>query len=43
MPGVLVELLFITHASDAAVLSDEAGRDAIARGMAAGIVEFLTR
>jgi N-acetylmuramoyl-L-alanine amidase len=41
MPGALVELLFVTHAGDAAVLADEAGRDAIARGMAAGIETFL--
>jgi N-acetylmuramoyl-L-alanine amidase len=41
MPGALIELLFITHASDAAVLSNEAGRDAIARGVAAAIVEFV--
>jgi N-acetylmuramoyl-L-alanine amidase len=43
MPGALVELLFITNAADAAVLSDDAGRDAIARGVADGIVEFLSR
>ena len=41
MPGALVELLFITNAADAAVLSDEAGREAVARGVADAIAEFV--
>jgi N-acetylmuramoyl-L-alanine amidase len=41
MPGALVELLFISNAADAAVLADAAGRDALARGVAAAVREFL--
>lgn len=41
MPSVLVELLIITNARDAAVLRDEAGRQAIARGVADAILSFL--
>jgi N-acetylmuramoyl-L-alanine amidase len=42
MPGVLVESLFISNAADAAVLRDERGRDAIARGIASAVVAFLS-
>lgn len=41
MPGALAELLFITNAQDAAVLADDAGREAIARGVAAGLRAFM--
>jgi N-acetylmuramoyl-L-alanine amidase len=41
MPGALIESLFITNAADAAVLNDDAGRDAIARGIADAIHAFL--
>jgi N-acetylmuramoyl-L-alanine amidase len=41
MPGALIELLIITNASDNAVLRDEAGRQAMARGIATAIAEFL--
>lgn len=41
MPGVLVELLFISSPADAALLRDEAARDAMARGIARGILEYL--
>ena len=41
MPAALVELLIISNARDAAVLRDEAGRAAMARGVARGILEFL--
>jgi N-acetylmuramoyl-L-alanine amidase len=41
MPGALVELLFITNGLDSAVLRDDAGREALARGVAAGVLEFL--
>ena len=41
MPGVLVELLFISSPADAALLRDEGARDAMARGIARGILEYL--
>jgi N-acetylmuramoyl-L-alanine amidase len=41
MPAALVELLFTTYARDAAVLRDEAGRQAMARGVANAILVFL--
>jgi N-acetylmuramoyl-L-alanine amidase len=41
MPGALIESLFVTNAGDAAVLRDDAGRDAIARGIADSILAFL--
>ncbi|HWC29655.1 MAG TPA: N-acetylmuramoyl-L-alanine amidase [Dehalococcoidia bacterium] len=41
MPGALVELLIVTNAADAAVLRDERGRQAMARGVAAAVMEFL--
>jgi N-acetylmuramoyl-L-alanine amidase len=41
MPSALVELLFITNPSDNAVLASEAGRDAMARGVANGILGYL--
>jgi N-acetylmuramoyl-L-alanine amidase len=41
MPGVLVELLFISNAADAAVLRDEAGREAMARGIASALLATL--
>jgi N-acetylmuramoyl-L-alanine amidase len=41
MPGALVELLFISNTSDAAVLADPTGRDAVARGLADAVVAFL--
>jgi N-acetylmuramoyl-L-alanine amidase len=41
MPAALVELLIITNAADAAVLRNEAGREAMARGVANAITTFL--
>ena len=41
MPGALVELLFISSPADAALLRDEGARNAMARGVARGIVEFF--
>jgi N-acetylmuramoyl-L-alanine amidase len=43
MPGILVELLFISNAADAAVLNDEAGREAMARGLARAIEDMLAK
>ena len=43
MPAVLLELLYMTHRSDAAVLRSEAGRSAIAEGVAQGILSWLRR
>jgi hypothetical protein len=41
MPGVLVELLFISNAGDAAVLRDHAAREAMARGIATALLQKL--
>ena len=41
MPGALAELLFVSSPADAAMLQDEGAREALARGVTAGIVEFL--
>jgi N-acetylmuramoyl-L-alanine amidase len=41
MPSALIELLFITNPSDNAMLSSDAGRDAMARGVANGILSYL--
>jgi N-acetylmuramoyl-L-alanine amidase len=41
MPSALVELLIITNARDAVALRDENGREAMARGVAGAILEFL--
>ena len=41
MPAVLLELLYMTHESDAAVLRGEGGRAALARGVADGILSWL--
>jgi N-acetylmuramoyl-L-alanine amidase len=41
MPGALVELLFVSNASDAAILRNERARDAMARGIAGAILQFL--
>ena len=38
MPGIVAELLFVSNATDAAVLANEGGRDAVAAGVAAAIV-----
>ncbi|MFA7296319.1 MAG: N-acetylmuramoyl-L-alanine amidase [Dehalococcoidia bacterium] len=43
MPGALVELLFISSPEDAALLRSEDARDAMARGVARGIIEQLNR
>jgi N-acetylmuramoyl-L-alanine amidase len=43
MPAALLESLFITNAADATVLRSDAGRDAIARGIAGAIVEYLAQ
>lgn len=40
-PSALVEALFLSNPGEAALVSDEAGRDAIARGCAQGILEYL--
>jgi N-acetylmuramoyl-L-alanine amidase len=41
MPAALIELLLITNPQDAAILRTEAARDAMARGVASAIAEFL--
>lgn len=41
-PSALIEALFLSNAEDAAMLRDEAARDAIADGLAFGIAAFLT-
>ncbi len=41
MPGVLVELLFISNTEDIALLKDDRARDSIAQGLAWGIIDFL--
>lgn len=41
MPGALLELLYVSNPSDAALLQDVAAREAIAQGIADGIVQFL--
>lgn len=41
MPGVLVELLFISNATDAAVLNDDAAREAMARGIVRAVQGML--
>ncbi len=41
MPGALVELLFISSPEDAALLRDEGARDAMARGVAYGVLDYL--
>lgn len=41
MPAALVELLFISNADDAALLRNEAVRDAMARGVVRGITRHL--
>lgn len=43
MPASLVELLFISNPADAALLRSEEARDALARGVARGILEYLAR
>jgi hypothetical protein len=41
MPSALLENLFVTNEADNRVLRDDAGRQAIARGVVAAIIEFL--
>jgi len=41
MPAALIEALFITNPSDNAMLASDAGRDAIARGIANGILSYM--
>lgn len=41
MPAALIELLFITNPSDNAMLGSDIGRDAMARGVANGILGYL--
>jgi N-acetylmuramoyl-L-alanine amidase len=41
MPAVLAELLFISNYEDAALLRSEVARDAMARGVANGILRYL--
>ena len=43
MPAVLLELLFISNKTDAALLRSPAGRDALAHGIAEGIITWLRR
>lgn len=43
MPGALVELLFVTDPDDARLLRDERTRDALAHGIAMGVLRFLGR
>ena len=42
MPGVLVELLFISNWEDARLLADDTARETMARGVVLGIARFLT-
>jgi len=41
MPGVLVELLYVTNPSDAALLANDDARSAMATGVADGIARYL--
>ncbi len=41
MPGILVELLFISNTDDVGLLKDDRARDTIAQGLAWGIIDFL--
>jgi N-acetylmuramoyl-L-alanine amidase len=41
MPSALIELLFITNPSDAAMLSSEVGREAMARGVTFAILQYF--
>jgi N-acetylmuramoyl-L-alanine amidase len=41
-PAVLVETAFLSNSKDEAILSDPAGRDRMARGIADGIVAYLS-
>jgi N-acetylmuramoyl-L-alanine amidase len=41
MPGALVELLFVSSPADAALLRDNDARNALARGVARGILDYL--
>jgi N-acetylmuramoyl-L-alanine amidase len=41
MPGVLVELLFISNSADAAVLRDDGAREAMARGIVRALQSML--
>ncbi|MCZ6544605.1 MAG: N-acetylmuramoyl-L-alanine amidase [Chloroflexi bacterium] len=41
MPAMLVELLFLSNSADAAMLRSNSARQAMARGVARGIVRFL--
>lgn len=41
MPGALVELLFVSNAEDARLLSADDSREALARGVVLGIARFL--
>jgi N-acetylmuramoyl-L-alanine amidase len=41
MPSALIELLFISNPSDAAMLASENGREAMARGVANAILAYL--
>ncbi|MDA0269582.1 MAG: N-acetylmuramoyl-L-alanine amidase [Chloroflexi bacterium] len=41
MPAALIELLFVSNPQDAAILAVEESRQAMARGVAAGILAFL--
>jgi N-acetylmuramoyl-L-alanine amidase len=43
MPGALLELLFISNPSDAALLSNSEARDTMARGVTRGIIDFLNQ
>ncbi len=43
MPAALLESLFITNGADAAILRNDSARDAIARGIANAIVQFLNQ
>ncbi len=41
-PATLVEIAFMSNPKDEAIVMDPAGRDRIARGIADGIVAYLT-
>ena len=43
MPSALVESMFLTNPYEAAQLSDESVREAVARGIAEGISDYLTQ
>lgn len=41
MPSVLVEVMFLSNPQEAALMAQDESREAVARGLAAGIVDYL--